>query len=937
MIRSTFLKTSSSTKNALNGVLALSLICGGLSQGQNDPEALNYKELSSEALFEGFQAPPAEAKPFVRWWWSSNRTNEAQIERELDLLDDAGIGGVEINPIQARGERGIKSAVEPLPWRSKKWDELVEHAGKEAHERGMIVDLLPGSGWPFGGEFLEPEQLIMRIGSVDRVVTGPKTVSFDWAELEKEMRAQVKHGTKGEVSLQTVKVYPTGIGALDQLKDITADVEVGEKLTVEVPEGEHIVTFRMFQNGYRFVTGGVQGAAGSSMDHYKAEVTKLYLERLKGIEKTWRKPMSTYIRAIFCDSIETAGANWTHGILDDFEKAMGYDIEPYLSFALSKNEDVVGQVSAAFNDKIRRARYDWSRFISDYFHQNFTKVLHNFCRENGLFSRYQAYGTPYLMDMAEGYMIPDIPESNNWIRVDQQEADSFKVDIAKGDMIWSKHASAGARLRNKRIASIEAMTITENNFERSLSDIKQADDVNFIVGITHTVLHGFNSVPEDIPFPGLIRFGTYFSEWNTWWPYVDRWFDYNARVSYVMQNTKPTSEIAIIGPTADVWSDRLLERGPFHQTPKYCHQLWRSISELGAGCDYVHEKAIQDATFEDGKLNYGLLSAEVLLVVDAQSMHAETVEAIQRFAESGGKVAFVDDVPSRSPGMLNAEEKEERIANAVSKILEAGAVKLAPPANTNELQNWTAAALKELGFEAPMKIASPREGLFSLRKKSGDADVIFITNTYQKESSRSRVDFDLGEKGLWKWNPETGERSPYDLPYDESGFEIDLRPIESILLFTGKKEAPVNARQVSGDEVESEVIASTWKVTFHPAQEEETFTEDYSELQDFTKSDNEKVRKFSGVAVYETSFELEDTNFAQLDLGWDNASISEVSLNGEVVGENWYGLRPYEIGSKLKKGTNKLQVKYTTTLNNKMNEKLRPSGLIGPVRLLREQ
>lgn len=922
---------SSFTRSALSwGLLAF---CPGQAQAENDPKALQYRELPLETLYQGFQNPPAEARPFTRWWWNSNRVEPKQLERELDVLQKAGIGGVEINPIGAREERKIKTRVKKLRWRSEKWDKMVQHAGREAKKRGMIADLLPGSGWPFGGDFLKPEQLIMRTSSVDRVVEGPTKASFDWKELETEVRANVKHGKKGEITFQMAKLYPAGIEELDQVTDVSDQVKMGETFTVEVPKGKHVISFRMFQTGYRFVSGGVDGARGSSMDHYQKEITDLYLNRLKGAAETWGEPLSTYIRAIFVDSIETAGSNWTHGILEDFRKEMGYDVEPYFPFVLLNNEEVEGKVSPKFNDLVRRVRYDWSLYLSDRFHKNFTKPLHQFCRENGLFSRYQAYGTPYLMDMAEGYLIPDIPESNNWIKVSPWEKDYFTSDLGHGYMCWSKYASAGARLKNKRIVSIEAMTTTENNFERTLSDLKQADDMNFIVGMTHTVLHGFNSVPEDIPFPGLIRYGTFFSHWNTWWPYIDRWFDYNARLSYLMQNTESTAEIALIGPTADVWSDVLLNRQPFHQTPPYLHRLWESISQLGANCDYLHETAIQQSDVSGGRIKYGMVDAPVLMVVEAQSMHPETVEAIQRLAESGGKVAFVGAAPSRSPGFAKVKEKEARIAKAVQKALAAGAVQIAAPNKEETLRQWTVNAFKVLKFAPTMRISSPRDGLFSLRKQTGKEDVIFITNTYQKESSRTRVEYDLGEKGLWKWDPETGQRSPYEYAYDSKGFEVDLRPVESLLLLTGEKKAPAKVLTASGEQSEAFEINSSWEVTFHPAQEEGTFALTMDELKDFTQSREPKIQNFSGTAVYETSFEVGDKSYAGLDLGWDNAHISEVSLNGEKLGVNWYGLQIFDLQSKLKKGKNDLVIKYTTTLNNKMNEDLLPSGLIGPVRL----
>ncbi len=83
------------------------------------------------------------------------------------------------------------------------------------------------------------------------------------------------------------------------------------------------------------------------------------------------------------------------------------------------------------------------------------------------------------------------------------------------------------------------MTNTQGVFKASLEEIKQHDDMNFITGINHSILHGFNYSPPEAGFPGWIRYGAYFSEQNPWWPYLHKWVDYNARLSFVFQNSEP--------------------------------------------------------------------------------------------------------------------------------------------------------------------------------------------------------------------------------------------------------------------------------------------------------------------------------------------------------------------------------------------------------------
>jgi hypothetical protein len=874
-----------------------------------------------DQIYPGFKTPPAEARPFVRWWWNNDQVEEKEILRELDVLKAAGVGGVEINPI-ACPEKPSGSKAKVLTWRSEEWDRMVQVACKGAKERGMVVDLIAGSGWPFGGQFLKPDERIMRVKVITDTVKGPVAFRKTVAEIFNSTYIGF-HNDKCHFinpSISFVSVYPGNLTAVDQIKDVTGMIDKEGVLKIELGQGEYVVAYGVREQGFRKVVHGAVGADGPTMDHMSRNVTRAYLDRLKGLEDTWKEPLSSNVRAIFCDSIETDGANWTHGIVESFEKKMGYDIKPYLPLVIGP-EEKSPVLSPQMLDLLRRARYDWNKHVAAVFLSNFTTEYAAFCREHHLLSRYQAYGNPDLMAMPEGYMIPDIPESNNWLyQVDPYAEGRFTWWREQGYMLWNKYASAGGSIRGKKIVSCEAMTNTRKVFHTTLGTIKQADDMNFITGITHSVLHGFNYVPPDVPFPGWIRYGSYFSEHNTWWPTFSRWTDYNARLSYVFQETKPVNEIGLLGPTPDIWSKTGLRREEFHLTPDYFHRLWEPIAQLGAGCDYLHEDLVQHAEVRYGKLGCGLMNYEMLLVTEMESMQPETAEAIQRFSEGGGKVIFVKNTPSRSPGLANAATNDLRVKAATAQAMKAGALVMSAPearANGTLLREWVSHALELAKCNPALNIKSPKDGLYATRRQTPTEEIFFFANTYRKESSRTRVAIKLGKSGLWHWNPETGERTPYALPYDEEGFELDLRPLESILLVTGQEQEPKVAKKVSSDTVENFVISTPWALEFAPARSDARFTITMTASSDFTK------------------FNLDDAAFNKLDLGWDNDFISEVTLNGTKLGVNWYGSRLFDVGGIVKKGSNALTIRYTTTLWNSMGKTpLQPSGLIGPVKLV---
>ncbi|MDZ7633265.1 MAG: hypothetical protein U5L72_02005 [Bacteroidales bacterium] len=83
----------------------------------------------------------------------------AELIRELRLLKDAGIGGVEINPVQFPSRfEGDDLGKPSLQWLSDEWIGMLRVVFEEAASLGMTCDLIVGSGWPFGSEDIIEEE-----------------------------------------------------------------------------------------------------------------------------------------------------------------------------------------------------------------------------------------------------------------------------------------------------------------------------------------------------------------------------------------------------------------------------------------------------------------------------------------------------------------------------------------------------------------------------------------------------------------------------------------------------------------------------------------------------------------------------------------------------------------------------------------------------------
>lgn len=94
-------------------------------RGRPDGDAF-LKEVPASKLYEKFRTPDSSSKLFARWWWNGTRVCEKEIVRELDSMQRAGFGGVEINSIAFPDRYKDTLGFAQVPWLSDRWLELVD-------------------------------------------------------------------------------------------------------------------------------------------------------------------------------------------------------------------------------------------------------------------------------------------------------------------------------------------------------------------------------------------------------------------------------------------------------------------------------------------------------------------------------------------------------------------------------------------------------------------------------------------------------------------------------------------------------------------------------------------------------------------------------------------------------------------------------------------
>ena len=122
---------------------------------------------STDQLRDGFKNPPDSARPGVYWYFMDGNLSREGMTKDLESMKSAGIGHVlflEVNVGVPRGE---------VDFLSEEWQDLFEHAVREAERLGIEVTMGSGPGWAgSGGPWVNPEQSMRHLVASTTTVQG---------------------------------------------------------------------------------------------------------------------------------------------------------------------------------------------------------------------------------------------------------------------------------------------------------------------------------------------------------------------------------------------------------------------------------------------------------------------------------------------------------------------------------------------------------------------------------------------------------------------------------------------------------------------------------------------------------------------------------------------------------------------------------------------
>ncbi len=913
----------------------------------------NNTTTSDTSLYSLFKNPDTIYRPFVRWWWNGDKIERGELARELRLLKEAGIGGIEINPIKfpARTNDLGKQSVQ---WLSAEWIELLRYAFDEAKSLGMICDLIVGSGWPFGAEWLEGDERSQIVVIGTKKLEGPLDYEVSLFDLFKEADPAISSPFTGrKMEMLSVTLVPSTINNIEDVKDLSRQIPNGT-IRYKIPEGKYVLYALVKIHGFMEVIQGAPGATGPVLNHYNVASVKKYLEHMSDTIQEKLGPLSSHICSLFSDSLELEGANWCTDMQTEFQKRRGYDLMPFLPFIIYKIAgmgntwiyDYGAEHGQEFKKMIQRIRYDFELTKAELIKERFVDSFINWCKKNKVQSRMQAYGRGYFL--LEGSFEPDIPECETWIKAGLgTEMSETDYRIGRAYTMINKYVSSSAHLKEKKQISCEELTNTDVVFNETLELIKIAADQSIISGATHPIFHGFNYSPPDTPFPGWVIYGCFINERNTWWPYFHLFADYRARLSALLQQATMFADIAILPAIADEWSIYSAQNEPFPAMmyPEWQTLVWESIHQNGNACDYTSEQVIQDSIIESGFLQYNQRKYHTIFLTQVESIEPKTAKKLFDFVAAGGRIFFIETFPVKAPGWKDHEERDKQVQDWITKMkpYTDRCIFLNKPGK--DYTAWFHDVQEKYKISPYIKIDSPNKFITQVRYHTKNVEIMLFINSNMDKSYEISIapsSTIMSGKHAWIWNAENGERYKMN---NGSTFELDLGPADLKLLVFDKQKNGAIYRPIKKNNEEVKKITGLWSVNGQHI-DGRMITKQMNELKDL-KEIPEWVN-FCGTIMYRNNFNAEKNKIEAVDLG-RVFGVSELFINGINAGVKWYGRRIYPVAEFIKEGDNEIIIKIVTTMGNymksltdnkiaqywtnegKKNQPLQSMGLVGPV------
>ena len=741
------------------------------------------------------------------------------------------------------------------------------------------------------------------------------------------------------------------IPAIDpaMIVDVTACTQPDGSFIWDVPAGEWTIVRTGYTTTGRSVSCGTKGGEGPEMDWLDASAMDLHFNSMAAILLDDSAPLvGKSLKYLHDDSWEVGLPNWTNNFLAEFRKYRGYDAQPYLP-ALAGHTVGSSEVSDRF-------LYDMRKTIADCLAENHYGHFADLAHARGV-SIHPESGGPCCpdvvpMDALKNLGRGDIPMGEFWQSEHWHEGTNQNTN--------GKQTATAAHIYGKRWVMAEAFTSIGPHWQEGPAELKPTADIAFCEGINRFTHHtATSSRPEDGK-PGYEYFaGTHFNPNITWWNQAGAWTSYISRCQWLLSQGLFVADVCYYNGD---WAPNLVE--PKHLDPG-----------LGKGYDYDvcnAEVLLTRMSVKDGRIVLpDGMSYQALALPERHFMPVEVLKKIKQLVEDGATV--VGPRPEKDPGLNNYPRSDELVKSLAANVWGDCDGKSITERSVGKGHIVWGKTLRDIltdkSIAPDFQYVGKDKGAFLdfIHRRDGDAEIYFVANRLNREEA-ANCTFRVAGKQPELWDPVNGsmhKAMAYSQANGSTTVPLDLAPHGSIFVIFREPIPDDRQGSATGNSPrwsEPFGLNGGWTVKFDPAWGGPESTR-FEKLFDWSKSEQDGIRFYSGTASYRYEpFNMPESLFIPpqsalyLDLG-DVKNLAEVTLNGKYLGVLW--ARPFrvDITTAVQPKDNLLEVRVTNFWPNRLigdaslppekrlthtnvksfkkTDALLPSGLLGPVRMMK--
>lgn len=969
-------------------MLSVTIGCTNTAAHSSENQSVDYKFLS-----ENFKTPGQSSGVNCWWWWLNGNVTKEAITKDLKAMKSRDFQGAMIFDAGGHNQRGNKDIPAGPLYGSDEWIELFLFALDEAKRMGLEIGFNIQSGWNLGGPNVTPEYAAKQLTYSETKVEGGQKINLSLSlppnyELYQDVtvlafpvnadaivkekinyldyklglhelggsapdtRFLLDNTTQPRNSGGEEKGAPVYIVHKENVIDISAFMDGKGLLIWDAPEGE----WNIMRIGYTctkaHVSTSSEGWQGRVLDYLSKDAFSFYWQSVvEPILAASGEHAGTTLKFMETDSWECGGMNWTGNFADEFRNYRNYDLKSYLPVIAGHIVDNMDATHAFLAD--------FRKTLADMVAHNHYAYFAEYAHENGMGIQPESAG-PHAgpLDGIKNYGFSDIVMSEFWSPSPHRPSPPHRFFV--------KQASSAAHIYGKKIVGAESFTTIGPHWNDALwRDQKSAFDHEICAGLNRVYFHTFTCSPKEMGLPGQEYFaGTHVNPQVTWWNESGAFIDYLHRTQFIVQNGKFVADVLYYygDHVPNVYSNK--QADPAGALP-------------GFDFDVTDETILLQLKVQNGKIIVpGGIEYKVLVLPDHRVLSLEALKKVESILSQGAEV--IGYKPERLVSLVGDNKAQREFQELSDKIWGEYRRDKGSKKYKKGTISWGVAAREYLvskGISPDFVVlGNNAENFDYIHYTIGKLEVYFVSNQTE-EPQTLNADFRIEGRQPELWDALTGEiHEATAFSQEEGRTTVPLRfdPYGSmIVVFNREIDNTFRGNQKTNypDFVPAQTLEGSWDVYFAPENGGPGMVS-FPELVDWTTSKDERIKFYSGSAVYHKSFNFtpqpNNSYFLQLEEVKD-VGIGRIRLNGTDKGVVWTKPFRVEVTGELVEGGNKVEIEvinswYNRVAGDEINPRpdqitktnvilkndfrgnplkeipMEPSGLLGPVSItLQEQ